>query len=109
MNTNGSRPKMDLSGLEAAIEQLHNLVGDPDSDGIFGTDHMELLEAVVKYLEYFSEKTENNRLYHKKQNVKKRLAEQMLKKMLSADELKSLDEQAAAEIGDIRNPNSDAD
>lgn len=97
-SNNGQRQRMDLSNLEATIEHLHSTIGgDVHRSAVV---EKKWLEQAVTYLEYLSEKTENNRLYHKKQNKKKQIAYKMLKQLMSKDELQAIDKQAALAIGD---------
>jgi hypothetical protein len=90
------RTKTDLSSLEPTIEALHELAGADSTPQPL----QALAEESARLLEYFSEKNENNRLYHKKQSIKNKIARQMIQKLLGADELKALDQEASKELGD---------
>lgn len=95
--TKNTREKMDFSELEQTIDRLHEIAGDP-TDVPPSLQQRKACETAAKYLEWLSEKQENNRLYHKKQNLKKRELERAAMKMLSADELKEIERQVTRRL-----------
>jgi len=97
MKSNG-RSKMDLTGLDECIEVLHEYAGrelvEPPLD-------QKTAERAAALLEYFAEKTANNRLYHKRQNLKQKEFARLFKQMSSPDELKEVERRVNKELGDV--------
>lgn len=100
---NTSRPRIDYTHLDATIEALHEMAGNEDA--IHANEYdPKVIERAAMYLEAYAEKMADNKLYHKKQQVKRNIALKALEKMLSADEMKEIDRQADIAIGNIHTP-----
>lgn len=94
------RTRTDFTHLETTIEALQHTLDTADSEApeFLGKEDNE---RALEYLRYLDEFLADRRDYHKKQNVKKRIAMETLKKMLSPDELKEIDRAASRAIGDL--------
>jgi|SRR5262245_34235307 len=100
-NKNGTtRTRMDLSRLNECIEALHAYAGDDTEEEAGCLPHATAEQAAV-YLEHFAEKEANNKLYHKRQNMKQREFVRLAKQMMSRDEQESVERAVNKQLGDV--------
>ncbi len=90
------KTRMDFSRLETTLEQLQNMVGEPEQ-----LIPERLLTDALYYLEYLQDSLADRTAYHKKHNAVQKLRLKEIKRLLSADELREIDRRARISIGDV--------
>ena len=93
MNGNKREPNQDFSKLGQTIADLKLMGQDTDKQ-----EEFETLTAAVNYLSWLETFLDNRRFYHKKQQVKKRIFEKIVKQQLAKDELAEIDRQVDEEM-----------
>lgn len=93
------RSSTDFSKLEPTIEELHGVYGADTTS--HASVEKTLIRQAITYLEWLDEMLANRKSYHKKQQVKRKLLEREVRKLLSASELAEIDRLADKAIGNL--------